>query len=305
MSTDFKLPQTTEKKISTRVSKACDSCSRYRRKCDGNLPCLLCIQKNRNCIYTRVVKKRGPEAKKLEKLKDQVLELSRKVKLAAHTNTNASYNTVMNWTRKDFLKLGIVDKFGRTLTLVDLYFVYTYISLPLLSRSWVIEHFNDIPLHLLHSMYIAALMGQNLPGNAESALEHAKLLRKELYSRMDDCDPFVIVSLIHLAFYEFASTNRNSSLAHIAFAIREAQMMGLDVDKVVTWPSESTGRILGNDFGLDKQFLRSIWFLLYLWDNNNHLMFGAPTLISIGIPSDMILGYVSPNIGDSSNIPQK
>lgn len=282
----------------TRVSKACDQCSRYRRRCDGNTPCQLCIAKGRTCVYTRVMKKRGPEAKKLQKLKSQVIELTRKVEIALADG-------IQSWNHEKFLKILTADKYGRLLSLVDLYFVNTYVSLPLLSRQWIIDNFADIPLHLLHSMYVAALMATNLPEYAGTAVKHAKYLKKILLERIEDCDPFILVSLIHLAYYEFTSANKNSSLAHIAFAIKMAQAMGLDSDKQVVWASDSTGRILGTEFGLDKQFLRSIWFLLYLWDNNNHLMFGIPTLISAGIPDNMILTYVSPNIGDSSNIPQK
>src|SRR5687767_8092454 len=105
MSAELSFSETSLKKLPSRVSKACDQCSRYRRKCDGNTPCSLCVEKNRVCVYTRVVKKRGPEAQRLEKLRNEVLALTRKVQLTMTSTTGRNFNRVSHWTRKDFLKL--------------------------------------------------------------------------------------------------------------------------------------------------------------------------------------------------------
>ncbi|CCH41270.1 Cutinase transcription factor 1 alpha [Wickerhamomyces ciferrii] len=40
-----------------KVAKACDSCKRRKQKCNGDLPCGLCTQKNFDCTYTGVDKR--------------------------------------------------------------------------------------------------------------------------------------------------------------------------------------------------------------------------------------------------------
>jgi Fungal Zn(2)-Cys(6) binuclear cluster domain len=54
-----------EKAKERRITKACDQCSRFRRKCTGLYPCALCVEKGRTCSYSKPAKKRGPESKSL------------------------------------------------------------------------------------------------------------------------------------------------------------------------------------------------------------------------------------------------
>jgi hypothetical protein len=88
-------------------------------------------------------------------------------------------------------------------------------------------------------------------------------------------------------------------------------MSGLDRDVDLKWRSPR-GRMLGNEIGMDKQFLRSIWFLLYQWgkpnpnlDHHNILVYQKSMLIDTPIEDSVSASYISPNIGDPSNIPLK
>ncbi|KAI9025484.1 hypothetical protein DFJ74DRAFT_664445 [Hyaloraphidium curvatum] len=51
---------TGEVKRRARVSRACDSCSKHKKKCDGKEPCTSCALRSAECTYTSTGRKRGP-----------------------------------------------------------------------------------------------------------------------------------------------------------------------------------------------------------------------------------------------------
>jgi hypothetical protein len=56
---DFHKVEPTNK-TRTRVTAACESCKRTRRKCNGTMPCENCEKRGLQCIYEEA-KKRGPK----------------------------------------------------------------------------------------------------------------------------------------------------------------------------------------------------------------------------------------------------
>ena len=60
----------------SRITQACDHCRRRKRKCDGTQPaCLSCAKLGLACSYQIAVKKRGPQAGVVKRLRQEVKQL--------------------------------------------------------------------------------------------------------------------------------------------------------------------------------------------------------------------------------------
>ncbi|KLP17197.1 uncharacterized protein LW94_2377 [Fusarium fujikuroi] len=58
-----------------RVAKACETCRRRKRKCDGNSPCSSCVKNNIECVYVLERKRKQRDSELVSNLEDQVLAL--------------------------------------------------------------------------------------------------------------------------------------------------------------------------------------------------------------------------------------
>ncbi|CZR40770.1 uncharacterized protein FPRO_10358 [Fusarium proliferatum ET1] len=58
-----------------RVAKACETCRRRKRKCDGNSPCSSCVKNNIECAYVLERKRKQRDSELVSNLEDQVLAL--------------------------------------------------------------------------------------------------------------------------------------------------------------------------------------------------------------------------------------
>jgi hypothetical protein len=292
-----------------RVVKACDQCARYRRKCDGNLPCVLCFQKKRSCSYEIIAKRRGPKKKNSVKELSPVVNplISLKTLLITPPPILEKVNPVANWTTLDFLSTVVFDSSGNSGSILDMYFSFPYQHLPMYSKVWFTLNIKDVPLYVLHSIYMLVLVNskQALIIGKLMAEPHAKFVREAVNSQLEDCDPFMISTMLNLAMYDFYNKESGSSVLHLSMAIKSAQLLGLDRDIDLRWRSTASGRILGDEIGMDRQFLRSLWFLMYQWDYHNILDCKTPMLIYSPIPDYVINSYIPPNVGDFSNTPLK
>lgn len=307
-----------------RAAIACDQCSRYRRKCDGNSPCVRCVEAKRVCSYIRknssnFVIFKSPGICGLNPEIASLLPLSFDFKFStglprppadmSHTVLRKNFipNPVASWTRNDFLSKTITDSTGNQGTMLDLYFTYPYQHLPMFSKLWITQNIEDVPMHVLHVMYMNVLVHANKAINTcrETAKPHADYVKSVVNNQIENCDPFLISTMMNLAMFEFYCQESDQSILHLAMAAKSAQILGLDRDIDLLWRSSASGRLLGNEIGMDKQFLRSLWFLMYQWDHNNTLVYKCNMLIDTLIPNYVINSYVPPNIGDPSNIPVK
>lgn len=292
----------------TRSSKACDECSRLRKRCDGKNPCSLCLEKDRSCTYHRRAKKRGPGSRKnhantvANPSAITVANPSAKI-----TVTNTVTNPIHNWTVSDFITTIVTDSTGYSTSILEMYFNFPYQHLPMYSKMWFTQNIQDVPLHVLHVIYALVLVNakQALINGHLKAKPHVDYARSVIFDNLDECDPFMISTMMNLAMYYFYTQDMNQATLIFAMAIKSAQILGLDRDVSILWHSTASGRMLGNEIGMDKQFLRSLWFLLYQWDHSSCLFNKTPLLIDTLIPDEVINSYIPCNIGDTSNIPLK
>jgi hypothetical protein len=265
--TFFEMEDKTVTRFS-RTTQACDQCTQSRRKCDGKTPCTLCAAKSRQCTYSKLTRKRGPIASK---------SLSLNSNAAQKPSNSFVYpkifaeiipkNPVENWSRRDFLNTRIIGSYGIPNSILDLYFSFTHQHIPLMSKIWIQENLQDVPMYILHAMYAAVLVNVNqAPSNGRViALPHAEFVKHAVRNGIEDCDPFIVAALINMAVYDFYLGNSTRTIHHVSVAVKLSQILGLDRDAKLEWPSSASGRIMGNEIGMDKQFLRSLWLLLYIW----------------------------------------
>lgn len=92
----------------SRISQACDSCRRRKRRCDGYRPvCSPCSKLSMECIYPQITKKRGPEAGVVKRLRNEVKQLENELKqeqlllqqnhiMNSNSNTTTTVNDQIN-----------------------------------------------------------------------------------------------------------------------------------------------------------------------------------------------------------------
>lgn len=272
-----------------RITKACDQCSRFRRKCDGKAPCSLCVEKSRKCSYSKIPKKRGPGYKQ-----DLV-------------SVTISNRPKFVYTRTDFITTKVTDSSGYSASILDMYFSFSHQHCPIFSKIWLIKNINDVPMHVLHVIYMLVLTNakQAVHNGHTLAKPHLEFVQKEMMDHFENWDPFWIATLVNLTLWGFYTKHRKRQVLYLSMAVKASQILGLDRDVDYTWKSSASGRILGHEVGLDKQFLRGLWFLCYQWDHHNILVYQDAMMIDTSIPESVITSFVSPNTGDSSNIPSK
>jgi Fungal Zn(2)-Cys(6) binuclear cluster domain len=260
----------------SRTTQACDGCTQSRKKCDGKIPCSLCAAKTRPCTYSKLTKKRGPIASKsmgpLSSNHSRNLNYSKTLRSFTHSLSLIQKNPVAKWSRNDFLNTRIIDSNGISNTILELYFSYTHQHIPLMSKIWIQENLNDVPIYILHAMYAAVLVNANqaLSNGRLIALPHAEFVKNAVRDGIDNCDPFIIAALINMAVYDFYLGNSTRTIHHVSVAVKLSQILGLDRDADLKWPSSASGRMMGNEIGMDKQFLRSLWLMLYIWVTHHY-----------------------------------
>ena len=210
---------------------------------------------------------------------------------------------IKNWSRKDFQNTRITDLSGVSNSIMDLYFRYA----SLYSKLWFQNHLEDIPMYILHAMYANVLVNARpAPPNGKSlAAPHADFVNLAIENGIEDCDPFIIAALLNMATYNFYLQNLQQQGVYISIGVKLSQILGLHRDADLRWRSSASGRILGDEIGMDRQFLRSLWLMLYVWDHHDVLVLQKPMFIDTPIYDYVVDTYVPPNIGDPSNIPLK
>ncbi|KAF5628690.1 Nit-4-like protein [Fusarium sp. NRRL 25303] len=71
----FAAGQDPNAEFKPRVAKACETCRRRKRKCDGNSPCSSCVKNNIECVYVLERKRKQRDSELVSNLEDQVLAL--------------------------------------------------------------------------------------------------------------------------------------------------------------------------------------------------------------------------------------
>jgi hypothetical protein len=72
----------------SRITQACDSCRRRKRKCDGTQPiCSSCDKLKLQCSYQTTVKKRGPQAGVVKRLRQEIQQLETELQVKASAQT--------------------------------------------------------------------------------------------------------------------------------------------------------------------------------------------------------------------------
>ena len=306
-------------------------------------PCALCVEKGRNCTYTKILRTRGPGLNSIPskivenpllasnstipskslKLKTKVSNLQdfdadtplqsttsilSPLSQQSHSiiSPPAIETSIEAWKKSEFLSKIIIDCKGNSGSILDLYFNFPYQHLPMFSKVWLTNNIEDVPMHVLHIIYMLVLTNarQSLINGRMTAKPHEDFVQKQVDIHINNCDPFLVSTILNLAVYYFYIQDFEKSSLEFAKAVKYAQLLKLHIDVDLEWTCDS-GRTLGSEIGMDKQFLRSIWFLIYQWDTYTMLLGHGNTLVESSIPDKVLAAYIPPNIGDPSNVPLK
>ncbi|KAJ3332197.1 hypothetical protein HDU91_003147, partial [Kappamyces sp. JEL0680] len=182
---------------------------------------------------------------------------------------------------------------------------WCYPRIPILSKTWINANLAQLPLPLLHSMYALCLcFPLEFKPVIMSGTIHFNYAKRHALKEIENGDPFTIVTLIHLGYFAIQAGQFSSCISFFGMATGLAQLMGIDQDYAVKWNSK-TGVQLGDDQGTGQDFLRSIWFLLYIYDYYIAHLFKLPLIINSEVSAETIAAYTSPNKDDPSNISEK
>lgn len=97
-----------------KVAKACDSCKRRKRKCNGLLPCELCSVKQFSCEYTAIDRRiLKPSKKQLEERK-KLQEANMEVKEQEKVIQPQYYHPELSYSFQNALQMGYVSNYYNT-----------------------------------------------------------------------------------------------------------------------------------------------------------------------------------------------
>ncbi|KAJ9074035.1 hypothetical protein DSO57_1010336 [Entomophthora muscae] len=173
-----------------RLSQACNSCHQKKTKCDGQKPtCGSCSRNSSNCVYPSKAIKRGPRQGFTERLESRLEAIEKKVESLFDlfsnrkdlTNQNSppapsdpslhlssdTFNIFEGRLSKPVKGLGDLPFLTPelSLSLLKLYFENIHPILPIIHPSSFFQRYkrNDIPQHLLYSIYSVASKFSDCP----------------------------------------------------------------------------------------------------------------------------------------------
>ena len=306
-------------------------------------PCDLCAEKGRDCTYTKISRKRGPEPSrksskgqppKIDPVPETLVKLTLDTspqparilktfqidplslsipenqavfpEFFSSPSASPTILPVAHWDASVFLSTIVIDCNGNSGSILDLYFAFPHQHLPMFSKQWFTQNIQDVPTHVLRAIYILVLVNASQsPESLLIAKLHAEHLRFLITNQEEVIDPFTVSSILNLAMFDNYNHDYQKSNSLLGLAIKAAKILGLHLDPDLKWPSTASGRILGGELGMGRQFLRSLWFLMYHWDHHNSVLYKTPLLIDNLISQEAIDSYFQPNVGDQSNVPLK
>jgi hypothetical protein len=297
MDEENKNPGNKEAAKQRRVTKACDSCCKKRRKCTGTSPCEFCEIKGIECTYLQPAKKRGPQTgivfstkpKELENILYNIDDFTAPSPSLSSESSNPlsdnnkfgmvkplvppKYNppmipfeivkpTINKWKHDTFPPIEIGN--GQTRPWLDVFFENGHMKVPILSPKWIYQNYYDLPLYLIHSMYALALttpVENIVTYNAGDYHYSIAMLYHKEY--IQNPTPFDVLATFNLGCYALMSTDAlTGGIAKVALAIQMARKLKIDTAEHLTWTNQN-GRMFGNDLGTGKIFLRLLWYSLY------------------------------------------
>lgn len=295
-----------------RSSKACDKCARLKIKCSSVQPCDNCAKRNIECTYLVPMKKRGPTPKAALIREAAINEEAMSLELPFEDSLPSVAELLdthciltHDYDHATFMNTLIPDPSGNLLSFVDFYFRYVYPRMPILSRTWILENFQLMPLYLLHIMFAICLcfpLGTK-PVSLQG-VSHYNYARSRTLEHLDCADPFTILSLLSSSYFSVQAGEFTTAVAETSLAIRLSQMLGFERDHCNTICWESNGVLLGgpSDDRIGCDFIRSIWLLLYINDFYAAHLFQLPLAITTEVSSGFLAVYSSANKNDASNI---
>ncbi|KAJ3321181.1 hypothetical protein HDV06_004524 [Boothiomyces sp. JEL0866] len=286
-----------------RITKACDSCCKKRRKCTGEQPCDYCAANQIECLYTNPTKKRGPAPGNISRRKalesdSQSTESSNLANLKLdyskydsrhsfpqriqRSTIEIKYPTEFsNWNYHSFPDIELPN--GVFVPWLHAYFQLIHPSFPIFNPSWFHENYHKVPMMLLHIMYALTLVmpkqTTHYRAQADRHYHYCRALFEE--GAIDNPNPFTVASMYLISMYSLNVTfSYNNVVVTLGIAVRLAQQLNFETARQIQWELPD-GEILGNDEGTGKHFRGMIWFCLNESDLIVSFLRNIPFMFSI------------------------
>ena len=285
------------------VKRACDACHRRKVRCTGGQPCRNCGQASLQCTYNAIPQKKGPKgsrAKVISELRDtqRQTEIAQKVQSGIPSvPREPSFDFNSPPTSPSYPRshepLPQITQDG----CIEFFFTHMYPTMPVLSRTRILEKAADMPgsveSHCLISALCALMLvqpGIRLPGghamdgeagaairyaSAQALLDEIDKLRKGL-----DLIEHTTIESVQTSFFVFAAyfglNRHNTAWYHLREASTLAQMIGMHDE-----PTYLTGN------AVDNTMKRRLYWLMFITERAYALQRHRPLSLyaTIELPS--------------------
>jgi hypothetical protein len=194
-----------------------------------------------------------------------------------------------SWTHDTFLTAPLLGTNG-VVAWWDIYFSLVHPKWPFIFKKWFLQHYNDLPLILLHAMYATSLFYTSHP--AEEGEFHFSVCKSVIDEAIENPDPLKTAAIMLMAVYSINSKRMKSVVSYLCIAIRFCQILGIDKDNYDTWKC-AVGPIPGFENESPKEFCRALWTNLYAHDFYAIFLIGVPGSVILDIDTSYLQQYSS------------
>ena len=209
-------------------------------------------------------------------------------------NTNAvSYPIdLKDWTVWTFYTVRIsVGSTGHIFTMLDYYFEFVHPQIPLLSRSWLLDHCSEVPLYLLHAIYTCCTKSE----------AHYTYIQKVIQEDLEQGNPMTVLTLLHLVYYLAIIGRTPVAVGVFGQALALSQYLKFHSPNERLFWKSPINTILGTTPETGQNFILSMWLFCYLVDFHCFMVSGGSLKIGVLAPCDAERYQPDPNLFEAKS----
>lgn len=220
--------------------------------------------------------------------------------VSSENNPKNNYPAAV-WTHETFRSATLSTQSG-TFPWWEVYYKFVHPKWSFIFKTWFLNHFQDLPLILLHGMYGASTFYASDP--LEEGELHFSTCKAVIDEAIENPDPLKTAAIMLMAVYSINSKRIKSAVSYLCLSIRFCQILGIDKDKYEVWKCNS-GRMIGFENESPKEFCRSVWCSLYAHDFYAIFLIGVPGSVTLDIDTSYLVEYRSGTFDNGWDDPKR
>jgi hypothetical protein len=178
-----------------------------------------------------------------------------------------------NWTHETFLSQTLPNEMGDRIPWMDVYYGNQYPRCPILQREFVQKYYYDVPVELLHAMYIGC--SQENSRFSPIFQDHADVVRNYVSKTLESPNVYTLLLIYALASFYYMQQRSSKTVTYMGLAIRICHELGIHLRNDVPVYSVRD-QTLQLDLQSTKRIMTYAWIFSYVHDFYYQAITGLP-----------------------------